>query len=167
MKSELKGPFKVYTDSHHIKKNVTASVGILFTDKKGIVIDRIFEIKELTFPSTLMAEATGFCKGISLIPKYCNEAISSEYENNKFVEVRSDYQDLIDLMNRKLGNGNVDFLRKRRNGNGNCKELDELEKMVEDILGINDSYEIKYKKIDGGGKNPAHYLCRIAEGRLA
>jgi len=83
MKSTLKYPFKVYTDSHHLKKNGAASVGILFTDKKGIVIDRIFGIKELTFPSTLMAEAMGFCKGISLIPQYCNEKLSSEYENGK------------------------------------------------------------------------------------
>jgi hypothetical protein len=167
MKSELKFPFKVYTDSHRLKNNGTASVGVLITDKKEVAIDRIFEIRKLAFPSTFIAEATGFCKGISVIPQYCNEKLSSEYENRKTVVVRSDYKDLIELMDRKMGNGDVDFLRKKRNGHGNSKELDELERIIESVLEVNDSYEIKYKKIEGGGKNPAHYLCRMAEGRLA
>ena len=104
-----------------------------------------------------MAEAKGFFTGIGFIPKYCNGRFSFEYGNgSKDVTVNSDNSDLIDLM--KTEKRNMEFLAE--------EEIKELDILVKGVKNITDSYEIEYQKIDGRGRNPAHFLCRKAEEKL-
>jgi hypothetical protein len=188
MKSKLKYPFEIFTDGHYNRTSGIASIGVLIADKekeevcerrvidkKEIIMKRyvpknriyeIFETQKLKVPSTFMAEATGFFRGMSVIPEFCNEKFSECYEIGRDVVVWSDYQDLVDLMSRKKGNGNIEFLTRRWNGDSNEEEVERLRSFIEDAREITDAYLIKCKKVRGKGYNPAHSLCRKAEARL-
>ena len=118
----------------------------------------------LEYQSVLIAEAEGVLTAIENIPFFCNGKFCKEYGNGgRDVKVGCDNKDVLDVM--RKGNGNVDILRERRNGNSE-EELEKLEEMLSNVKEKTDGYVIEWKKIDGGSKNPAHRLCREAE-RLA
>ena len=154
MKSELVYPFTFKSDGHPKEKGKIASVGVLVEDKKRKRIHNFCDLVKIEYPSVLIAEAKGLLTAVGFIPYFCNEEFSQEYGNGgRFVTIETDNRELIEYMKSKNGN----------NGNGS----EELDKIKNSILEVTEEYMVRFKKIEGGGKNLAHYLCRKAEQRLA
>ncbi len=166
---ELKYPANFTVDGHHYNNGESiVSIGILVTDDKRTepnVIQRFYETKELDFASTFLAEANAVLKATELIPEFCIGELFPKYKNggNRAV-IKSDCRSVIELM--KKGSVYLEFLRRVRNNGGVDNEVNELEKILEGVQQKTQEYKIKYQKIRGGGRNPAHKLCRRAEGRI-
>jgi len=166
---KFKYPVNLTADGHHYNNGGNrVSIGVLVTDDKRpepTVIKKVYETKELDFASTFLAEANAVLKATELIPKFCIGELFPKYGNGgNRVVIKSDCRSVIELM--KRGECHINFLRRVRNNGGIDNELDELEKILEDVQRKTQGYNIKYQKIRGRGQNPAHRLCRIAEGRI-
>ncbi|NIO45113.1 MAG: hypothetical protein GTN36_06220 [Candidatus Aenigmarchaeota archaeon] len=166
---ELKYPINFTVDGHHYNNGGNSiSIGVLVTDDKrpeSTVIERVYETKELGFANTFLAESNAVLKATELMPEFCVRELFPKYGNGgKRVVIRSDCRSVVESI--KKSKCYTKFLRGVRNNGGNGNEIDEVEKILKAIQEKTQGYDIKYQKIKGRGQNPAHILCRIAEGRI-